>query len=744
MPASESVVGKPINRVDGRLKVTGKANYAADHPIEHPAFAVLVLSSIGKGTIEKINARPALQALGVLGVISHENAPKLHPQLPKKRAGVDPAVGQALPPLQDNVVRFHGQPIAVVIADTFEQATHAASLLQVVYQEQPAVTEFKKAAAQAVPPSKPKSHDEPGPEPRGNFDQAFANAEVRVSETYVMSAENHNPMEPHATVAAWNGDKLTLHDKTQWINNVQEQVGRAFGIPPTDIHVIAPFVGGAFGSALRVWPHVLIAAMSAKQVKRPVKLILTRAQLFTIIGYRPAAIQKLSLGAIPDGTLTALRHEGIGQTSVYEEFPESLLTCTQKMYACPNLSTDYKLAPMNVNTPTPMRGPGEASGMYALESAMDELAVALKMDPVALRLKNHADRDPEVNLPWSSKSLKECYRLGAKRFGWERWKAQPRATRKGTSLVGFGMASATWGTHRQAANVRIRLQEDGSAVVQTAAHDIGPGTYTSITQVAADALGLPMDRIHVEIGDSNYPKSPVQGGSMTMASVGSAVLEAAELLKKKIIDAARTDPSSPLRDVPADEIVARDGRLESRTKPNQHESYADLIRRQPQKTWEVLHESKPSSEKKFSSQAFGAHFVEVHVDVDLGVIRIPRVVSVFAAGKIINPKTAHSQAIGGIVGGIGMALFEAVHWDTRNGRVVNSNLADYHVPVNADIHSLDVAFVEETDPHVNPLGVKGLAELSIVGVAAAIANAVYNATGIRIRDLPITPDKLLT
>lgn len=744
MSVSTKSIGKPIDRVDGPLKVTGRATYAADSVVKDVTFAVLVFSTIPKGTIESIETTAAERSPGVLAVLTYQNAPKLKPQLPKQRAGVDPSAGEALPPLQDNLVRFNGQPIAVVIAHSFAEANRAAALVQARYRVEKATTEFSKALAHAVPPSKPKKKPGETDQPRGDAVTAFQAAPIRVMQTYTMAAENHNPMEPHATVAHWENGKLTLHDKTQWVDNVQEQVARAFGIKPDRVRVISPFVGGGFGAGLRVWPHVLIAAMAAQKVQRPVKLVLSRMQLFSSIGYRPAAVQNISLGSDREGRLKSIQHEVIGQTSTYEEFAENILDVTKKMYACPNVRTDYRLAAMNVNSPTPMRGPGEASGAYALESAMDELAVALKIDPVELRLRNHADNDPETGLPWSSKSLRECYRLGAQKFGWERRNPEPRSMREGSLLIGYGMASGTWPSNRQPASVRMRLLNDGSVRVQTASHDIGPGTYTSLSQIAADTLGLAVSRIKLELGDTDLPKAPVQGGSMTMASVGSAVFETAKQLREKILAALVRDQASPLHQATPENLEINDGQVTLRGEASRRDTFAEMGRRHSKSPVEVEHVSKPGdAAKKFTSHAFAAQFVEVRVDADLGIIRVPRVVSAIAAGRIINPKTARSQVIGGIVGGIGMALLEAVHWDPRNGRIVNANFADYHVPVNADVQELDAVFIEEQDTQVNPVGAKGIAELSIVGIAAAVANAIYHATGVRVRELPITLDKLL-
>jgi xanthine dehydrogenase YagR molybdenum-binding subunit len=746
MAEAKQAVGTPMSRVDGRLKVTGGARYAAEFQVKDVAYGVLVLSTIAKGRVTKIDTAAAEKAPRVLAIITHRNAGKV--VLPEKaKALVDPEVGHPLQAFQDDQVHYHGQPIAVVVADTFERAMHAATLVRAIYDEAKPVLDFADAAAKRFTPHEMKTDRGKRKSPdyqRGEPDKALDSALVKVEETYSHPDEYHNPMELHATVAAWDGNKLTLYDKTQWVDNVQQQVAAAFDIDKDDVRVVSPFVGGAFGSALRAWVHVFIAALAAKHVRRPVKLVLTRAQQYTVPGYRPRTIQKVALGATKDGKLTAIRHEATAQTSTFEEYTESTLNPTRFLYACPNVGTRYYLAAMNVNTPASMRAPGEATGVYALECALDELAHALQMDPLQLRLVNHADEDPEKRLPWSSKSLKQCYQQAAEKFGWANRKPRPRSMRDGRLLVGWGMATATWPTHRLPATVLVRVLADGSAQVRTAASDIGPGTYTVMTQIAADSLGLPVARVKFELGDSKMPTAPVEGGSMTVASVGSAVHEAALAARRKVVTLASGDGGSPLHKADADVVEAREGRLYLKTEPKGGETYAEILKRHKKESLEVTQESRPGEEqKRFSMHAFGAQFVEVRVDPDFGTVRVTRVVSGFAAGRIINPKTAHSQCIGGIVGGLGMALLEEAVRDRRNGRVVNANLEQYMVPVNADVPELDLFFVDEADKHVNPIGAKGLAELSLVGVAPAVANAVYHATGKRIRDLPITPDKLL-
>ncbi len=741
------IIGQPINRVDGRAKVTGAAQYAIEHKLDNVAHAMLVLSDIGRGKIQEIDSKTAERSPGVLAVISYRNATKLRSQEPKERPIVDPIEGDPLPPLQDDKVRFNGQPVAVVVAETLEQAAHAASLVRIKYDEEKPITDFSAAADEArhAPQAKTDQGKAKRPEyERGDVKKGLTDADTRIEHEYIQPTEHHNPIETHATLAHWEGKKLTLYDKSQWVMNVRDQVAQAFAIETDDVRVISLFVGGAFGSALRTWSHVLIAALAAKHVQRPVKLMLTRAQMFTGPGGRPRTWQKVSLGATRDGRLTAIEHQAVGETSTYESYSESTVNSSRMLYSCPNVATHYYLAPMNINTPTAMRAPGEVTGVYALEVAMDELAAALEMDPVELRLRNHADRDPSKDLPWSSKSLKECYLEGAERFGWSKRNPKAGATREGRNLVGYGMASAVYPTNRMPATVRIRMSADGSAEIRSSSSDMGPGTYTSISQVAADTLGLAMDQVNFRLGDTTLPTAPVHGGSMTMASVGSATQAAAEALRGKLLELASGDERSPLHRAKADGITTANGRMFLRDDSRKGESYADILKRHNRDSIEVTEKSEPGEEKKkFSMYAFGAHFVEVHVDADLCVPRVTRVVSGFGGGKIVNPKTARSQAIGGIVGGIGMACLEETHRDLRNGRVINANLADYILPVNADVPNLEVFFIDERDPHVNPLGVKGIAEIALVGIGAAIANAVYHATGIRVRDLPIRLDKLI-
>jgi xanthine dehydrogenase YagR molybdenum-binding subunit len=708
-----AVIGQPISRVDGRQKVTGGATYAAEFNVPGTVHAVIVRATVPNGRIASIDSAAAEGAPGVIAVLTYRNAPRLAYRAHK--AFVDPDIGERLHVLQDDRVNHQGEPVALVVADTVEQANHAATLVRVTYAPEPAITNITQV--EPVRPTRQQTDQgerRPSETRRGDPEGAFAQAEVKVDQTYVIPRENHNPIEMHATVAAWDGDRLTLWDKTQWVHNTADEIAAVFGIPAANIRVVSPFVGGAFGSGLRTWPHVTLAALGARVAMRPVKLMLSRREMYYGVGYRPHTVQRLALGASRDGRLAAIVHDGYQETSTYEEFTEALLNPSRFLHACPNVYTRHRLAPLNVHTPTYMRAPGEASGVFALESAMDELAVALNIDPVELRLRNEPEIDEFKKLPFSSRSTRECYRAAAERFGWSRRSPEPRSMRDGRWLIGWGMATATYPMNYAPASAMARLLPDGTAEVMSAASDMGPGTWTSMTQVAAETLGLPIERVKFTLGDTRLPRAPVHGGSMTMASVGSAVQAACRKARE---DALARGGANDLA-----HAMSRIGQPVEAT--------ADI---------------KPGDEaQRFSMHSFGAVFVEVAVDPDLGETRVRRMVGAYGAGRIVNPKTTRSQCIGGMIGGIGMALMEHAVVDARNGRVPNANFAEYAVPVHADAPQvMDVIFVEEHDLQVNPLGVKGVGEIAMVGVAPAIANAVFHATGKRIRELPITPDKLL-
>jgi xanthine dehydrogenase YagR molybdenum-binding subunit len=734
-------VGAPLDRVDGRLKVTGGARYAAEFPMSNVAYAVIVTSTVPVGRIAGLDTKAAEAAPGVIRVMTHLNTPKL----PMKKLGM--LVTNALSLMQDDQVRYNGQPIALVVADTLERATDAASRVRVSYAGTRKPTlDMRAARATGYAPA-PGMGGQPDSK-RGDLTAGLARADVKVDARYTTPIENHNPMEPHATIAAWEGDRLTVWDATQYVMGERDSLAGILGLAPEKVRVVSHFVGGGFGCKGLMWSQVPLAAIAARAVGRPVKLVLSRRQMYGPVGARPQTEQHVVLGATRDGTLTAVQHDSVSHTSRFEDYTEPCANVTRMLYATPNQVTTHRLVKLDLGAPTFQRAPGEAPGTFALESAMDELAVSLGMDPVALRLKNHAETDPESGKPWSSKSLRECYRIGAERFGWARRSREPGSMRDGDILVGYGMASATYPTYRMPASASVRLTADASgtvrALVQTASQDLGTGTYTIMTQLAADALGIAPEQVRFELGDSRMPPSPVSGGSMTAASTGSAVHQACTAGRDKLVSLAIADLASPLHGALATAVNAADGRLFLEDDTAKGESYAALLRRQPNGVVEVRTDSTPDrAANAYASHAFGAVFTEVRVDRDLGEVRVPRIVAAYGAGKILNAKTARSQLQGGIVWGIGMALEEETLVDHRTGRYMNADLAEYHVPVHADIGSIDVTFIDEVDPHVNPIGVKGVGEIGITGVAASIANAVFNATGVRVRELPITLDKVM-
>ncbi|QJE00210.1 xanthine dehydrogenase family protein molybdopterin-binding subunit [Massilia forsythiae] len=740
-----SNIGAPINRIDAWAKVSGAAHYAAEHPVEGLVHAVLVTSTIASGRVLRIDDGAARQVPGVLLVMTPQNAPRLPRET--KDGKIQPPVGRRLTLLQEDEVYYNNQPIAVVVADTLEHARDAAARLRVEYETKPAALDFGQARQSLRTPEKVMAEE--SDTRRGDLLDGWQAGSTRLDATYTTPIEHHNPLETHATIAEWRqgddgGERLTLHDSTQYMKGVQRIMAAIFGLPPEHVTAICPYVGGGFGSKGSAWSHVALAAMAAKQVGRPVKLSLDRNQMFGPVGQRPNTEQRLRLAAQEDGSLTASVHDTVAYTSMLENWIEPCGLVTRMMYATPNQQTTHRLAPMNLGTPTFMRAPGEASGSFALESAMDELAHQLGMDPLALRLQNYAERDPGKELPWSSKSLRQCYEIGAERFGWKERDARPRSMRRDGKLVGWGMASATYPTNRSPGECAAAMLADGTALFRSSTQDLGTGTYTVMTQIAADALCLPVERVRFELGDSTLPEAPVSGGSTTVASVGPAVQAAGHALRLKLTGIALADERSPLCGATADGVGAEQGELYLLADPSRRETLAAIVARHGGDGIEVIARTEPGSEKEqYSMHAFGAIFIEVEVDEDLGEIRVPRAVGVYGVGRLMNEKTAYSQLMGGIVWGISLALFEATLIDGRAGRAVNGNLAEYHVPTNADIQSIDVQIVDEDDPHVNPLGAKGIGEIGITGVGAAVANAVFHATGRRVRDLPITLDKLL-
>lgn len=741
-PAGRGYSGQPASRVDGRAKVTGAARYAAEFSAPGLVYGRAVPSAIAKGRIVSIDASAALALPGVLQVFSHENVHGLAWFDHSYRDQVAP-MNSPLRPLQDDKLHFCGQPVALVVAESLELADYAASLIRVEYAPKEAQLDFEKAQTQAYEAPHSRPGIPPPPKPRGDAEAALAAAEFTVDAHYGTPTEHHNPMETFAATAIWEADgTLTVYDKTQGVLNTKQYLSHVFKLDPDSFNVVSPFVGGAFGSALRPQYSVFMAVLAARELKLPVRVELTRRQMFTLT-HRPRSLQHLQLGADREGRLQAVIHEAISETSHFEDYIEAIVNWSGLLYQCDNVKLSHKLSQLDVYTPGDMRAPGATSGVYALECAIDELAHAVGLDPLELRLRNYAELDQNKGLPFSSKALRECYALGAERFGWEQRPLAPRSQRQGDKLIGQGMATGVWDAFFQKASARAELGLDGRLTISAASADIGTGTYTILAQIAAEALGLPLAAVSVKLGDSRLPTSPIEGGSWTAASVGSAVKQTCEALIAKLLELAKKQYPDFKRAKPED-VTCVDGWLELKSAPG-GVSLINLMRQGGVYHLEATGSSQPNPAdlKKYSFHTHSAVFAEVEVDEELGTVLVTRMVSAIAGGRILNPKTARSQILGGMVWGIGMALEEETHADFKLGRYVNTDFAGYHIPVHADIRQLEVIFAPERDDKVNPLGVKGLGEIGIVGVAAAIANAVFHATGKRVRALPITVEKLL-
>ncbi|MEY9122261.1 xanthine dehydrogenase family protein molybdopterin-binding subunit [Bradyrhizobium yuanmingense] len=729
-------VGTSTSRVDGRAKVTGAAKYAGEFAADGLLHGFVVEASIARGRIARLDTSEALKMKGVVDVLTHEHRPPLADKDEAWKDEVAPEKGSPFRPLYDDRIKFNGQPIALVVAEDWETAKFAATRVRVEYEQEAFSTDLESERGKAEKVDQPHK-------PRGDAAAALTRAAVRHEADYVIPTEHHNPMELFATTAVWNGSGgLTVYDKTQGVQNVQKFLCSVFGKKPDDIRVISPYVGGAFGSGLRPQHQVVLATLAALALKQSVRVVLTRQQMYGL-GYRPMTIERVALGAKPDGTLDAITHEAVAVTSRYEDFSRNDTGWAEQLYKSPNSNFSHKLVDLDVSTPCDMRAPGAATGVCALECAMDELAVALKLDPVELRLRCYSDRDQSGDLPYTSKQLRECYARGAEAFGWSRRNPAPRSMRDGKELVGWGMATGVWEALQMPVAVRIVLTANGHAEVSCAASDIGTGTYTIVAQVAADALGLPIENISVRLADSTLPQAPVEGGSWMAASSAHAVLGAAEEIRWELARLAKAMPGSPLADLDAANVTLTDGMIASSDGRGAAVSIADVMRHSKLERIEKEKLNQFAEDKSHARNTHSAVFAEVKIDEELGIIRVTRIVNAVAAGRILNTKTGRSQIMGGVVWGIGMALHEETVMDHRFGRIMNANIAEYHIPVNADVHDIDVIFVDEPDDRINRLGIKGLGEIGIVGVPAAIANAVYHATGKRIRRFPITLDKLL-
>jgi xanthine dehydrogenase YagR molybdenum-binding subunit len=738
-----SYIGTPTSRIDGVAKVTGAAKYAAEFNVAGLLYGSIVTSTIAKGRITRIDSSSAMRVQGVIDVLTHENRPHMADtdQAYKDDAAPD---GSPFRPLYDGRILFNGQPIALVVAETSEVARFAVSLVHVEYQQEPHVTDLYRQRDVAVPVATPNNPMEAifaPPKPRGNTGQALAAATVRHEAEYYVPIEHHNPMELYASTVIFEGDtKLTVYDKTQGIQNVQQYLCNIFKMKPDELRVLGPFMGGGFGSGVRPQYQAVLAVLAARKLRRSVRVVLTRPQMYEV-GYRPAMIQRIALGANAGGTLDAVAHDAVTVTSQYEDYHRQETGWSGLLYKCANAKYAHRLARLDLATSCDMRAPSATTAMFALESAMDELAAALKLDPLELRLRCYSDRDQNENRPFSSKALRECYRQGAEAFGWDKRNPEPRSMRQGDDLVGWGMATGVWEALQVPITVRIVLGANGHAEVACATSDIGTGTYTIMAQVAADMLGLPLDNINIKLGDSSLPQSPVEGGSWIAASVSNGIAATAEEIRNELLRLAKLVPNSPLANAASSDIMLTDGKLAHKHDSARFILIADAMRHGSVDRIEREKTTNPTEDATRAHNTHAAIFAEVKVDEQLGVIRVTRVVSAVAAGRILNTRTAHSQILGGVVWGIGMALHEQTQIDHKFGRIMNANLAEYHMPVNADVHDIKVIFVDEPDTS-NPLGIKGVGEIGIVGVAAAIANAVYHATGKRVRDLPITLDKL--
>jgi xanthine dehydrogenase YagR molybdenum-binding subunit len=735
-----NAIGKPFSRSDGRLKVTGGARYTADIALAGAAHAAIVHSTIASGRIVSIDTRVAERAPGVLVVLTHHNMPRmnrvpwshLHPQ------------GQTYLPLQDDKIHYAGQPVALVVAATRDQAAHAGTFVRVQCElHPPTVFDLRTVDKDAmVPPQRmwPLSSS------AGDADKAIADAAFKIDRTYTMPDRHHNQMEPHATLAVWDDDgTLTLYDSTQMVVGTKKVASLVLGVPEEKINVVCEFLGGGFGGKAWSWPHTLLAVLAAKVVNRPVHLQLTRAQMYAMVGHQAATVQVITLGTDREGKLTGIRHDSVNPTSLFDGYVEYAAMASRHLWrASGGISTSHRVVHVNRNSPVVLRAPMEAQGHFALESAMDELAYATGIDPVELRLRNDTDTDPYSGRPFSTRAMRKCLTEGAARFGWGKRTCEPRSMRDGRFLIGQGMAAAIFTHWRWPGKARVTLNRDGSALVEAAAHDIGTGTYTVMAQVAADTLGLTPDRVTVRLGDTRLPESHPAIGSATMANAGASVLLAASAAREKAVALALNGHDAPLAGADANEVIAADGGLALAHK-NVNIGYAELLARNGLSSLVADAAYDPVEEVNGPRAifSFSAVFAEVRVDSDLGLVRLNRFVGAYDAGRIVNPKTARSQAIGGIIWGVGQALLEQTETDPVLGRFLNRNYSGYLVATNADIPELDVVFVGDFDAEASPLGTKGLGELTAVSVAPAIANAVFHATGRRVRDLPITIEKLL-
>lgn len=746
MTSNNPAIGQPLSRLEGHQKVTGSAKYSGEYNVPGLLYGYVVSSTITKGKIVQIHTAEVLAIPGITEILTYNNRPSLA-WFDMQYSDMDAPPGSPFRPLRDNEIKYNGQPIALVVAETFELARYGASILKIDYEEDTFKTGLEQHLNEARDPKgglasmlKP-----PPPKPTGNFKTAFDSAAFKAEGEFIHGTEHHNPMELFTTTTMYEGKgKLTIYDKTQGTVNCQLYVANVFGLHFKDVRVISPYVGGAFGSGLRPQYQLFLSVMAALHLKKHVRVTLSRSQMFTF-GHRPQTTQHTRFGTDAEGKMTALNHSAYAETSRFEDYTEVVVNWSPMLYPAQNTLLEYKLVPLDVYSPLDMRAPGGSTGLHAIECTMDMLAYQLKMDPLDLRLINYSKYDITEKRPYSSKELKECYLQGAKKFGWENRHPEPRSMRRGNKLVGYGMATGIWDAMQLPARAEAIITKDGKLHVKSAVTDIGTGTLTVMTQIAADELGLPMEDVVFDYGNSKMPFAPIQGGSFTVSTVGSAIKAAGKALRKKLFKLAKGITNSPLAKADIADVIFQNGTIALKDNLFAIVSFADLFIANKNKPIRTTNTGFPNALKlrKYSRAAHSAAFVEVEVDEELGVITVTRALTSVAAGRIINPKTARSQILGGMVWGISKALMEETIIDNNLGKYMNQNLSEYHIPVHADIHDLDVIFVEEKDEIINELGTKGVGEIGLVAMAPAIANAIYHATGKRITNLPIHFDQLV-
>jgi len=731
------LIGAPVSRVDGPLKVQGKARFAAEVAMAGLTYAALVYSTIARGRIARIDTAAAEAAPGVVLVMTYKNAPRMNP--PALFGSSPTAAGpSSLPVMQDARIHWNGEAVAVVLAESQEQADHAATLVEVAYDAEPAVTSFEAAKGHSHQPE--SILGEPAELKIRDAEAALADAAVVVDHTYRTPRHNHNAIELHAATVEWEGERLTIHDASQLVNATASTIAGMFGLKDDQVRVISPYVGGGFGGKC-LWDHQILASAASKLAGRPVRIVLSREGVFRLVGGRTTTEQRVALGARSDGTLAALIHTGVAAMTSHNNCPEQFTFPARRLYAADAITVAQEVADMSMCPNTFMRAPGESVGTFALESALDELAEAMTLDPIELRRRIEPAQDPTTGSRFSSRHLLEAYAKGAARFGWDQRSATPRSQRDGDWLIGMGVATGTYPYYRFPSAARIRLTADGDAVVSSAMHEMGMGTATVHAQHVADRLGLRLDQVRFDYGDTSLPTGAVAGGSSQTASIGASVIAASEIFFEDMLKLAGN--GSPLAGLRTDQVEARDGGLCELGEPDRYESYVSILRRAGRD--ELVAEAdapKVLEMQEYSMHSYAAQFCEVRVNAVTGETRVSRFLGSFDCGRILNAKTAASQFRGGIVMGLGLALTEQTLFDERTGRIMNPSLAEYHVPVHLDVPVIDVIWTGIPDPHA-PMGARGIGEIGITGVGAAVANAIYNATGRRIRDLPVTLDKLL-